>query len=122
MKHASGGGAVRLSQCTGAAEVQGGYVLCAVALRYDCHFVGPSTETLLSELWESLHATSMCCRPTLCLLCCMQVLLFSTMPRALDVVSDYLDWRGFKHLRLDGGTSAGERGELVRQFNGPGRC
>jgi SNF2 family DNA or RNA helicase len=49
------------------------------------------------------------------------VLLFSTMTRALDVVADYLDWRGFFHLRLDGATSAAERGELVARFNDPGR-
>lgn len=50
----------------------------------------------------------------------VQVLLFSTMTRALDVVSDYLGWRGFRHLRLDGGTAAGKRGELVERFNDPG--
>lgn len=49
------------------------------------------------------------------------MLLFSTMTRALDVVADYLDWRGFSHLRLDGATSAAERGELVARFNDPGK-
>lgn len=49
-----------------------------------------------------------------------QVLLFCTMTRALDVVEDYLSWRGFPALRLDGNTGAAERGELVRRFNDPG--
>ena len=50
----------------------------------------------------------------------LQVLLFSTMTRALDVLEDYLDWRGFEHLRLDGGVSTAERGHLVQKFNAPG--
>ena len=49
-----------------------------------------------------------------------QVLLFSTMTRALDVIEDYLEWRGFSWLRLDGNTSSGERGGLVSEFNDPG--
>lgn len=50
----------------------------------------------------------------------LQVLLFSTMTRVLDVLEDYLDWRGFEHLRLDGAVSSAERGDLVQQFNSPG--
>ena len=50
----------------------------------------------------------------------MQVLLFSTMTRVLDVLEDYLDWRGFHHLRLDGNVSSADRGELVEKFNKPG--
>lgn len=50
----------------------------------------------------------------------LQVLLFSTMTRALDVMEDYLDWRGFEHLRLDGAVSTAERGDLVKKFNAPG--
>eukprot|EP00887_Chlorella_sp_A99_P005366 scaffold1.g5366.t1 len=60
-----------------------------------------------------------------------KVLLFCTMTRVLDVLEEYLDWRGFPLLRLDGNTStagtrdddrAGRayRGRLVAQFNGPG--
>ena len=44
------------------------------------------------------------------------------MTRALDVIEDYLDWRGFSHLRMDGGTAAAERGDLVQRFNDPGGC
>lgn len=49
-----------------------------------------------------------------------QVLLFCTMTRVLDEVEAYLEWRGFTSLRMDGGTGAAERGELVRSFNDPG--
>ena len=42
------------------------------------------------------------------------------MTAALDVVSDYLDWRGFTHVRLDGSTASAERGAIVEQFNEPG--
>lgn len=52
---------------------------------------------------------------------CAQVLLFSTMTRVLDVVEDYLDWRGFEHLRLDGAVSSADRGDLVKRFNAPGK-
>ena len=64
------------------------------------------------------------------LLCCLehesgntalQVLLFSTMTRVLDVLEDYLDWRGYEHLRLDGSVSSSDRGELVKRFNAPGK-
>ena len=49
------------------------------------------------------------------------MLLFSTMTRVLDVVEDYLDWRGFEHLRLDGAVSSADRGDLVKRFNAPGK-
>ena len=42
------------------------------------------------------------------------------MTRVLDVVEDYLDWRGFEHLRLDGAVSSADRGDLVQRFNAPG--
>lgn len=54
-------------------------------------------------------------------LVCPQVLLFSTMTRVLDVLEDYLDWRGFEHLRLDGAVSSADRGDLVQRFNAPGK-
>ena len=42
------------------------------------------------------------------------------MTRALDVIEELLDWRGYHHLRLDGATAAAERGGLVQKFNEPG--
>ena len=42
------------------------------------------------------------------------------MTRVLDVLEDYLDWRGYEHLRLDGAVSSAERGDLVKRFNDPG--
>lgn len=50
----------------------------------------------------------------------LQVLLFSTMTRLLDVMEDYLCWKKYKYLRLDGHTSGGDRGALIDQFNKPG--
>jgi hypothetical protein len=71
----------------------------------------------------------------------LQVLVFSTMTRALDVVQQLAEWRGWAPavvepvgaasgpipalatgdlLRLDGATSAEERGALVAAFNAPG--
>ncbi|KAJ7568362.1 hypothetical protein O6H91_01G029300 [Diphasiastrum complanatum] len=48
-----------------------------------------------------------------------RVLLFSTMTRLLDVMEDYLAWKGYRYLRLDGHTSGSERGTLIEQFNAP---
>ncbi|XP_017245995.2 chromatin structure-remodeling complex protein SYD isoform X2 [Daucus carota subsp. sativus] len=48
-----------------------------------------------------------------------RVLLFSTMTRLLDVMEDYLYWKQYKYLRLDGHTCGGDRGALIDQFNKP---
>ncbi|OEL37669.1 Chromatin structure-remodeling complex protein SYD, partial [Dichanthelium oligosanthes] len=48
-----------------------------------------------------------------------RVLLFSTMTRLLDVMEDYLLWKKYKYLRLDGHTSGHERGALIDKFNAP---
>jgi SNF2 family DNA or RNA helicase len=54
-----------------------------------------------------------------------QVLLFCTMTTMLDMVESLLDWRGLldssQVLRLDGGTAAADRGELIERWNGTGR-
>jgi SNF2 family DNA or RNA helicase len=47
----------------------------------------------------------------------MQVLLFSTMTRLLDVMEEYLVWKKYRYLRLDGHTSGMERGALIEEFN-----
>ncbi|KNC78025.1 hypothetical protein, variant [Sphaeroforma arctica JP610] len=44
-------------------------------------------------------------------------LLFSQMTKLLDVLGDYLDWKGIKYLRLDGTTKADDRGEMLAQYN-----
>ncbi|CAK9146729.1 unnamed protein product [Ilex paraguariensis] len=49
-----------------------------------------------------------------------RVLLFSTMTRLLDVMEDYLHWKQYRYLRLDGHTAGGERGALIEKFNEPG--
>ena len=51
----------------------------------------------------------------------VQVLLFSTMTAALDVVGRFLEWRGFEHLLLDGRTRPADRGGIVDCFNNTGR-
>ncbi|XP_058199382.1 chromatin structure-remodeling complex protein SYD-like [Rhododendron vialii] len=48
-----------------------------------------------------------------------RVLFFSTMTRLLDVMEDYLCWKQYRYLRLDGHTSGGDRGALIDQFNQP---
>jgi SNF2 family DNA or RNA helicase len=49
----------------------------------------------------------------------VQVLFFSTMTRLLDVMEDYLEWKGYRYLRLDGSTGGSERGALIEEFNSP---
>ncbi|XP_058078627.1 chromatin structure-remodeling complex protein SYD-like [Magnolia sinica] len=48
-----------------------------------------------------------------------RVLLFSTMTRLLDIMEEYLTWKRYKYLRLDGHTSGNERGALIEEFNRP---
>ena len=47
----------------------------------------------------------------------LQVLFFSTMTRLLDVMEEYLQWKQYRYLRLDGHTSGGDRGALIELFN-----
>ena len=49
----------------------------------------------------------------------LQVLLFCTMTRALDVIEEYLEWRGWRFVRMDGSTPTEERGQLVGRFSAP---
>ncbi|XP_020704454.1 uncharacterized protein LOC110115531 isoform X2 [Dendrobium catenatum] len=49
-----------------------------------------------------------------------RVLFFSTMTRLLDVMEEYLSWKRYKYLRLDGHTSGNDRGALIDEFNRPG--
>ncbi|GAB0086937.1 ATP-dependent helicase brm [Sergentomyia squamirostris] len=46
-----------------------------------------------------------------------RVLLFCQMTQCMTIIEDYLGWRQFLYLRLDGTTKAEERGELLRKFN-----
>lgn len=46
-----------------------------------------------------------------------RVLLFCQMTQLMTIMEDYLSWRGFGYLRLDGTTKAEDRGELLRKFN-----
>ena len=48
-----------------------------------------------------------------------RVLLFSQMTQLLDIMEDYLEWRDFNFIRLDGATKAEERSDLLKAFNAP---
>ncbi|PSN30883.1 ATP-dependent helicase brm [Blattella germanica] len=48
-----------------------------------------------------------------------RVLLFCQMTQLMTIMEDYLSWRGFSYLRLDGTTKAEDRGDLLRKFNSP---
>lgn len=48
-----------------------------------------------------------------------RVLLFSQMTRLLDILEIYLNFQGFKYLRLDGTTKTEDRGSLLKKFNAP---
>jgi SWI/SNF-related matrix-associated actin-dependent regulator of chromatin subfamily A protein 2/4 len=46
-----------------------------------------------------------------------RVLLFCQMTQLMTILEDYLAWRQYKYLRLDGTTKSEERGEMLRDFN-----
>eukprot|EP00850_Spirogloea_muscicola_P022340 SM000289S10406 [mRNA] locus=s289:91800:99149:+ [translate_table: standard] len=62
---------------------------------------------LLDRLLPKLHQTG------------HRVLLFSQMTRLIDILEEYLEWKGMKFLRLDGNTKTEERGTLLASFNAP---
>jgi SWI/SNF-related matrix-associated actin-dependent regulator of chromatin subfamily A member 5 len=48
-----------------------------------------------------------------------RVVLFSQYTRTLDIISDYLDMRGYRHSRLDGSTNRVMREVKINLFNKP---
>lgn len=49
-----------------------------------------------------------------------RVLIFSQMVRMLDVLSDYMNMRGYIHQRLDGMVSSDNRRKAIERFNAEG--
>jgi ATP-dependent helicase STH1/SNF2 len=45
-----------------------------------------------------------------------KVLIFTQMTKILDLMEEFLTWRHWKYLRLDGTTRSEERGQVVDQF------
>ena len=41
------------------------------------------------------------------------------MTNVMNILEDYFNHQGVKHLRLDGGTKTEERGDLLKKFNDP---
>ncbi|GMH43061.1 hypothetical protein BSKO_10983 [Bryopsis sp. KO-2023] len=70
----------------------------------DCLRLGSKLE-VLDGILRKMHATG------------HKVLLFCTMTRMMDVLEDYLEWRGFQYLRLDGSTQTVDRQHLLTKFN-----
>lgn len=62
---------------------------------------------LLDRILPKLKATNHRC------------LLFCQMTQLMTILEDYLNWRGFLYLRLDGTTKAEDRGDLLKRFNDP---
>lgn len=48
-----------------------------------------------------------------------RVLLFFQMTQIMNIMEDFLRFRGIKYLRLDGSTKADDRSELLKLFNAP---
>lgn len=49
-----------------------------------------------------------------------RVLMFFQMTQIMNIMEDFLRFRGIKYLRLDGSTKADDRSELLKLFNAPG--
>lgn len=48
-----------------------------------------------------------------------RVLIFSQMTRLLDILEDYLVFRGFQYCRIDGSTAGDVREEMIEAYNKP---
>ena len=48
-----------------------------------------------------------------------RVLIFSQMTRLLDVLEDYMLYRGHKYCRIDGNTSGEDREAAIEAYNAP---
>merc|ERR1719268_358999 len=46
-----------------------------------------------------------------------RILIFCQMTQLMTILEDFMAWRGYKYLRLDGTTKTEERGEMLREFN-----
>ncbi|KAK9235186.1 SNF2 family N-terminal domain-containing protein [Lipomyces kononenkoae] len=46
-----------------------------------------------------------------------RVLMFFQMTQIMDIMEDFLRWRGMEYLRLDGGTKSEDRSDLLKKFN-----
>lgn len=46
-----------------------------------------------------------------------RVLIFFQMTQVMDIMEDFLRWKGMQYLRLDGATKADERSNLLNLFN-----
>ncbi|KAF7546962.1 hypothetical protein G7046_g9153 [Stylonectria norvegica] len=62
---------------------------------------------LLDRILPKYHATG------------HRVLMFFQMTAIMDIMEDYLRYRQFEYLRLDGTTKSDERSDLLREFNAP---
>jgi ATP-dependent helicase STH1/SNF2 len=49
-----------------------------------------------------------------------RVLMFFQMTQIMNIMEDFLRFRGMKYLRLDGATKSDDRSDLLKQFNAPG--
>ncbi|KAM0912463.1 hypothetical protein ACQ4PT_012784 [Festuca glaucescens] len=49
-----------------------------------------------------------------------RVLIFSQMTRLLDILEDYLMYRGYQYCRIDGNTGGEDRDASIDAFNNPG--
>ncbi|KAF9619465.1 hypothetical protein IFM89_007040 [Coptis chinensis] len=49
-----------------------------------------------------------------------RVLIFSQMTRLLDILEDYLMYRGYQYCRIDGNTGGEDRDNSIETFNQPG--
>ncbi|KAK5134811.1 hypothetical protein LTR08_006043 [Meristemomyces frigidus] len=48
-----------------------------------------------------------------------RVLMFFQMTQIMNIMEDFMRWRGISYLRLDGSTKADDRSELLKEFNAP---
>lgn len=43
-------------------------------------------------------------------------LIFCQMTKMLDILEDYMNWRGYTYFRMDGSTQLDDRREMVENY------
>lgn len=74
-------------------------------------------DRIFPKLKRSGHRILLFCQVQLLHLVFIMILLLAQMTQLMTILEDYLNWRGYSYLRLDGTTKSDDRGDMLADFN-----